>query len=51
MVIFPLIVLNNSIITASSNVHMMCRKRKKGRRKTSERTREWLKASASKDFR
>ncbi|KAG6778123.1 hypothetical protein POTOM_017973 [Populus tomentosa] len=26
-------------------------KNKKGRRKTSERTREWLKASASKDFR
>jgi hypothetical protein len=31
--------------------YMMCWKRKKVRRKTSERTREWLKASASKDFR
>jgi len=29
----------------------MCRKRKKVRIKTSEGTREWLKASASKDFR
>jgi hypothetical protein len=31
--------------------YMMCRKRKKVRRNTSERTRELLKTSSSKDFR